>query len=187
MNSEGVFWSNFGRLVRVVDIFINKRYMRYSFITLFVVIASFRGAEDRGRPFLSFCDILKTHPVLYCIMTFSTVQWYSMYCTVYSSAVLLYSTQYSLYCAQQHLYSCTVYTILNWCQVREGDSCPESALYPPPLLKQDWAPPKATLSTTTQLPSVSAFFPKLPRRSRGNGGEVVRKRGASMKICIVKY
>ena len=46
MNSEGVFWSIFGRLVRVADIFIDKRFMRYSLITLLVVIASFRGAED---------------------------------------------------------------------------------------------------------------------------------------------
>jgi hypothetical protein len=36
---EGVFWSNFGQLERVADIFIHKRYMRYSIITLFVVIA----------------------------------------------------------------------------------------------------------------------------------------------------
>ena len=52
--------------------------MRYSLIKLFVVIASFRGAVDDH--FVAFCGILKTHPVLYCTMTFPTVCTV-LYCT----------------------------------------------------------------------------------------------------------
>ena len=101
MNSEGVFWSIFGRLVRVVDIFIHKRFMRYSLLTLFVVIASLRGAEDdHFCHFVTFWKHTQYFIVLwhfpryvqYCVYTV-------LYCTRCTVALLYHSVQYCSHAA----------------------------------------------------------------------------------------
>jgi hypothetical protein len=78
-NSEGVLWSNFIRLVGVVDIFIYKRYMRYSWITLFLVIDEFWGAEGRGRPFCHFVTFWK-HTRYFILLPYDI--FHGMYSTV---------------------------------------------------------------------------------------------------------